>query len=77
MARDRIFEHVPRGEMMLDGVEVQVGRVSLKYGDPYVVRLVVSSREPLRTVQVDELKRIITDRMGTPIVLEVQTAIRR
>jgi len=75
--RDRILENVPRGAMQLGGVEVHVGQVTLKYGDPYVIRLVASATEPLRAAQVDELKAEITRRLDIPVMLEVQSAIRR
>jgi len=75
--RDRILEHVPRGEMMLDGEEVHIGQITLKLGDPYIVRMVLSSGRPLKTAQVDELKEIITQRVGQPVLLEVTSAIRR
>ena len=44
---------------------------------PHLVSVVLSSEKQLEAQHVDELKRVITERAGEPIVLEVQSNIRR
>ena len=75
--KDTILTQVPTGEVQLGGMPVQVSRVRISVAKPYVVSVVLSSPERLNRAQVDELKKIITDRVGQPIVLEAQLNIRR
>jgi uncharacterized hydrophobic protein (TIGR00271 family) len=75
--KDTILTQVPTGEVQLGGMPVQVSRVRISVAKPYVVSVVLSSPERLNRAQVDELKKIITDRVGHPIVLEAQLNIRR
>jgi len=77
VAKDRILDHVPTGEVRLSGLNVSVGQVQVSVGKPTLVRVVLSSSQRLENTHVDELKKIITDRVGEPILLEAQLNIRR
>ena len=46
-------------------------------GDPHLVRVVLSSPERLDNTHVDQLKRLISERVGEPVLLEAQINIRR
>ena len=75
--KDALLEQIPRGEIILAGIPVQVGRISIKAGKPYVVRVVLSSPSTLNQIHVEELKQLIIDRVDKPVVLEAQFSIRR
>ena len=76
--KDRILEHVPKGEITLSDLTVNISRVDVAMNQqPHLVRLVLSSSRLLKTSDVEELKTIVSDRVGEPIVLEVQSNIRR
>ncbi|MDX1733100.1 MAG: DUF389 domain-containing protein [Halioglobus sp.] len=75
--RDRILENVPLGELVLSGLVVDVAQADVKLGEPHLVRLVLSAGEPVTTAHVEELKSVISRRLGEPIVLEVQSNLRR
>jgi uncharacterized membrane protein len=75
--KDAILEQIPSGEIILAGIPVQVGRISIKAGKPYVVRVVLSSPSTLNQVHVEQLKQLIMDRVDKPVVLEAQFSIRR
>lgn len=75
--RDHIMEQVPTGPLELSGISVNISKVDVNLDRPHLVRIVLSSEKPLETYHVDELKRVITERAGEPIVLEVQSNIRR
>jgi uncharacterized hydrophobic protein (TIGR00271 family) len=75
--RDDILEQVPRGSIVLAGVEVEVGRVRVEVGSPHLVRVVLSSRSRLSAVHVDELKQRVESQLGQPIQLEAQMSLRR
>jgi uncharacterized hydrophobic protein (TIGR00271 family) len=77
VARDRILEMVPRGEVRLEGVTVTVRQVQVSIGEPHVVRLVMSSAQRLDESHVEQLKSLIAGRTGEQIVLEAQFNIRR
>ena len=75
--KDQLLSRVPRGDMELSGVPVRVGGVSVRSGEPWVVRLVLSSPERLDQAHVEELKQIISERVGYEVLVEAQFSIRR
>jgi uncharacterized hydrophobic protein (TIGR00271 family) len=75
--RDRILETVPAGTIQLSGVQVEVSGVRVTLGSPHVIYVVLSSPISLAGHHVDELKRIIGERIDEPIVLEAQLNVRR
>jgi uncharacterized hydrophobic protein (TIGR00271 family) len=75
--KDQITEHIPRGEVELLGVPVNIGAVKVSVGNPHVVQLTMSSPERLDSSHVDELKAFISDKVGEPVLLEAQFNIRR
>lgn len=75
--RDRILEQVPLGPMQLTGIQVEIRDVEVTLGEPHLVYVVLSSENDIKAPQVDELKRVITQRVGEPVVLEVNYNIRR
>jgi uncharacterized hydrophobic protein (TIGR00271 family) len=75
--KGRIMEQVPVGELELVGLPVSVGSIQVTVGDPHLVKVVLSSPQRLDNTHVDELKKIISDRVGQPVQLEAQLNIRR
>ncbi len=75
--RNRIADQVPVGEIQLDGLPVEVSQRRVTLGDPHLVRVVLSSPERLDNTHVDQLKRLISERVGEPVLLEAQINIRR
>lgn len=76
VAKDRILEFVPKGDIQLTGLLVHVSRLEVILDEPHLVRIVLSSERPLEASHVEELKALITQRVDEPIVLEVQSNIR-
>lgn len=77
VSRDRIMEQVPRGQLELGGIPVNIGQVRVSLGEPHIVTVVLSAPQRLDEAHVDELKEIISERVGEAIVLEAQFSIRR
>ena len=75
--KDRLLSQIPRGEMILAGAPVEVANVSVKAGDPWVVRLVLSSPQRLDHYHVEKLKQIISERAGYEVLVEAQFSVRR
>jgi uncharacterized hydrophobic protein (TIGR00271 family) len=75
--KEAILKEVPRGEVILSGIPVQVGSVTIKAGSPWVVRVVLSAPSTLDQSHVEELKQIITDRTSENVLVEAQFSIRR
>jgi uncharacterized hydrophobic protein (TIGR00271 family) len=75
--KDYLLSRVPHGEVELAGVRVEVGGISVKAGEPWIVRVVLSSAQQLDPSHVEELKQIITDRTGYDVVVEAQFSVRR
>ncbi|QFU75292.1 TIGR00341 family protein [Halioglobus maricola] len=75
--RSRIEERVPVGELQLLERRVFVARDRVVLGDPPVISVVVSSREPLQSRHVDALKEIVSRSVERDIELEAQLHIRR
>jgi uncharacterized hydrophobic protein (TIGR00271 family) len=77
VAKDRIMEQIPRGDLQLSSLALNVSNVRVSLSEPHVVTVVASADRRLEAADVDELKALIADRVGEPIVLEVQSNIRR
>jgi len=77
VAKDKILEQVPTGTIQLAGLLVHVRDVAVSLDEPHLVSIVLSSERHLEASHVDELKALITERVGQPIRLEVQSNIRR
>ncbi len=77
VTRDRILEHVPPGEMLVAGLPVTITFAEVSLGEPHLVRVQLSAARPLTSEHIDELKRVISARVGEPVVLDVQSNIRR
>ncbi|MDG2045714.1 MAG: TIGR00341 family protein [Halioglobus sp.] len=76
--KDRMLEHLPTGEIKLSDVTVNISRVDVALNQqPHLVRLVLSANRLLKTSDVEELKGIVSERVGEPVLLEVQSNIRR
>ena len=50
--------------------------VEVSLDEPPLVKLVLSAREPLNAPQVGELKALISEQLGQPVQLEVQSNIK-
>ncbi len=77
VSRENILEHVPRGEIRLLDVVVNVDRADVALGEPPTVRLVLTSEQNLKPHHLDELKDIISRGVGEPVRIKVQTDILR
>ena len=79
--KDRILTQiklqVPAGQVELAGLPVSVADIKVTVGDPLLVRVVLSSPVRLDETHVDELKEMISNRIGRPILLEAQLNMRR
>lgn len=79
--KDRILEkiklQVPAGQVELAGMPVTVDNIRVTLGEPHLVSVVLSSPARLSEVHVDELKEMIRDEIGEPILLEAQLNMRR
>lgn len=77
VAKNRVLEKVPTGTIQLSGLLVHVRQVEVSLDEPHLVSLVLSSERHLEASHVDELKAVITEKVGEPIRLDVQSNIRR
>ncbi len=75
--KGNIREQVPVGEVLLAGHIVHVSHVRVTLGEQPLVNVVLSSPEPIAASQIDALKQAISERVGTPVMLEAQLNIRR
>jgi uncharacterized hydrophobic protein (TIGR00271 family) len=75
--RNQLQEQVPSGSLLLLDQEVHVGKVNVNLAEPPLVSVVISSAERLENEHLDELKRMIRERVGRDIQLEAQLNIRR
>jgi len=75
--QSRIMKLVPEGQVELAGQEVDVRNVRVLVGRTPVVRVVLTSHQQLDERHVDELKKLIIERVGEPVVLEAQLNLRR
>jgi uncharacterized hydrophobic protein (TIGR00271 family) len=74
---EQIRKQVPAGQVDLSGLKVSVTSIRVTLGDPHLVRVVLSSPERLDETHVNELKNLISGKIGQPILLEAQLNIRR
>jgi uncharacterized hydrophobic protein (TIGR00271 family) len=77
VSRENVLEHVPTGDIQLSGLLVHIEDADVTLGEPTLVKLILSSEQQVQAAEVDELKAIISQRLGEPIHLEVQSNIRR
>lgn len=77
VSREDILEHVPRGHIQLGDLLVHIERADVRLGEPVTVSLVLTSERNVQATHVDELKAIITEEVGVPIKIEVQSNILR
>jgi hypothetical protein len=77
VSRENLLEHVPIGDIQLTTMMVHIERAEVKLGQPALVSLVLSSEHTVSAAEVDELKSIISDKIGVPFEVEVQSNIRR
>jgi len=77
VSRENILEHVPTGDIQLSDLLVHIERADVTLGQPALVSLVLSAEQNLQASHVDELKAIISQELGAPIKIEVQSNIRR
>ncbi len=74
--RQRILERIVTGEIHLAGTRVHVDHAEVTLDDPPLVSLVLSSREQLNAAQVNQLKSLVSEQLGQPVQLEVQSNIK-
>lgn len=72
-----ILHEIPTGQIELSGQLVSLRGVKVRTGTPPLVRVVLSSSKRLDESHVDELKQLISERIGRPILLEAQLNLRR
>ena len=75
--RVRILDGLPRGAIQFQDFRVEVESADVTLGNPLLVIMVLSSREPLNATQVDEIRAYIGRTLDRPFQLEVQSNIRR
>ena len=75
--RVRILDGLPRGAIQFQDFSVEVENADVTLGDPLLIVMVLSSREPLNATQVDEIRAYIGRTLDRPFQLEVQSNIRR
>lgn len=73
----RILEQIPTGQIELAGQMVRLRSVKVRVSTPPLVEVVLSSSQRLDENHVDALKRMISERIGRPVVLEAQLSLRR
>ena len=77
VSRERLLEHVPTGDISLTSGSVHVVSADVTLQNPPLVKLVLSSAKRLEVDDVDELKALISEKIGEPFQLEVQSNILR
>lgn len=73
----RIVNRIPTGQIELAGQKVYLRNVKVRAGEPPLVRLVLSSSKRIDEDDVDELKQIISTRVGHDVELEAQLNLLR
>ena len=73
----KLLNQVPTGIVTLGGEQVRVGHVEVIAGSPPLVRLSLSAPNQVGAAQVDELKQLISERVGETIELEADVSLRR
>ena len=72
-----LLNQVPTGLVTLGGQQVRIGHVEVTAGSPPLVRLRLSAPKQVEEAQVDELKQLISERVGEVIELEADFSLRR
>lgn len=72
-----LLNQVPTGLLTLGGQQVRIGHVEVIAGSPPLVRLSLSAPNQVGAVEVDELKQLISERVGETIELEADVSLRR
>ena len=75
--QEKLLNQVPTGIVTLGGEQVRVGHVEVIAGSPPLVRLSLSAPNQVGAAQVDELKQLISERVGETIELEADVSLRR
>ena len=75
--KDRLLSQIPRGEVELMGTPVEVSNIGIKTGNPWIVRVVLSSPERLDHRHVEQFKQLIGQRTGYEVVVDAQFSVRR
>ncbi len=76
VSRQSIQQEVPTGSIGLSDLTVNISAVDVRLDEPPLIQIILSSEEHLTGEHVRELKALITQRVGQPIELEVQSNIR-
>ena len=77
VSRQSLLDYVPTGDIQLTSLSVRVESAEVSLEQPPLVSMVLSSAQQLDAEDVDELKALISQRMGKPIQIKVQSNIRR
>jgi len=73
----KILREIPVGTIELYDHQVELRIVKVKVGDPPLVRVILSSSKRLDESHVDELKQLISNRVGRIIQLEAQINLKK
>lgn len=73
----KILRQIPVGMINIFDHPVELRIIKVKVGKPTLVRVILSSSRRLDEHHVDELKQLISQRMGRTILLEAQINLRR
>ena len=73
----KILHEIPVGTIELYDYPVELRIVKVIVGDPPLVRVILSSSKRLDERHVDELKQLISKRVGCNIQLEAQINLRK
>ena len=73
----KILREIPVGTIELYDHPVELRIVKVKVGDPPLIRVILSSSKRLDESHVDELKQLISNRVGRIIQLEAQINLRK
>lgn len=72
-----MLKQIQSGEVRLVDQEAVVRVVKVRNGNPPLVRVELSSSRRLDASHVDELKRLLVEQVGRPVILEAQMNLRR
>jgi uncharacterized hydrophobic protein (TIGR00271 family) len=73
----KILREIPVGTIELNDQAVELRIVKVKVGDPPLVQIILSSSKRIDGSHVDELKQLISKRVGRTIQLEAQINLKR
>ncbi len=77
MQQGSVLNQVPTGSIEVAGEKMEVGHVEVRPGSPPLIRLQLSAARQPDDAQMDALKALLEQRVGQPIVLEVDIRLRR